>query len=91
MVDVYETRGVVGEDRKVRLEFTTDLPPGPVDVVVVVAPVRQPGGKPVDIRDFYGIGKGLYEGMDIQEYINLVRNGGDLDEYERRARQGKKA
>ena len=37
-MEILKTRSVVGEDRRLRIEMEVALPPGPVEVVLVVSP-----------------------------------------------------
>lgn len=63
---------VIGADGKLHLELPSDLPPGPVEVVVVIAPTTPEEGKH-SWRDFLGIGKEIWAGEDAQEYVNRLR------------------
>ena len=67
---------VNGPDNKVRLEVPCQLPPGPVQVVVVVASAPQPA-KEVRWSDISGLGKEIWEGIDAQEYVNQLRDEWD--------------
>jgi hypothetical protein len=61
---------VVGEDRKLTIRLPASIPPGPVEVVVVVRPSEK---QPVNPADYYGLGKEIWEGIDAQEYVNELR------------------
>lgn len=86
-MDIYERRVIVGEDKKIRLEIVTDFAPGPVDVAVIMVPF--PAEKAVKFQDYVGLGKEIWEGVDAQEYVNTLREGGDLDALFERARKAK--
>jgi hypothetical protein len=70
---------VNGPDGKVRLEVACHLPPGPVQVVVVLGPVpSESSGRSLYWRDLYGAAKDLGSKEDAQEFVNRLR-----DEWER--------
>jgi hypothetical protein len=68
-METFTTRVTLGEDGKLRLEVPCHLPPGAVDVVVVMAPLV----KQVDITEFRGLGKEIWEGVDVEAHINELR------------------
>ena len=76
-METLRTKTVIGPDGKVRLEVPSSLPPGPADVVLVIAPATHTSSD-VHWRDFYGLGKEIWDGEDAQEYVNRLR-----DEWER--------
>lgn len=39
-METIKTKSIIGEDWRLRIDMEVSLPPGPVEVVVVVAPVR---------------------------------------------------
>ena len=79
----------MGEDRKIRLEIVSEFPPGTaVEVAVVMSP-RDPKNE-TKWADLMGLGAEIWEGVDAQEYINVLRSGGDLDALFKRARENKK-
>jgi len=88
-MEVHQTRTAIGEDGRLRLEVPCHLPAGTIDVIVIVAPVSP--AKEVRFRDYVGVGKEIWEGIDAQEYVNVLRDGGDLQEFlDRCQREGKK-
>jgi hypothetical protein len=68
--------GLIDGDGHLRLDIPVDLPPGPVDVVVIIGPERLSGSH--DIRELRGLGKEVWAGMDAQKYVSGLR-----DEWER--------
>jgi len=66
---------VIGEDRQMTITLPASVPPGPVDVVVVVAPSQQSSVNPLA---YYGIGRDLRTDQDPQDHVNELR-----DEWER--------
>ena len=74
-METFKTRVQVGEDGRLRVDIPAKLPPGPVEVVVVVQSVRSPSR---DIRELRGLGEEIWRGIDAQEYVNRLR-----DEWER--------
>ena len=73
-MELFQTKAILGEDGKLRLEVPCRLPPGTVDVVVVMASANPPG-KEFRYEDFRGVGKEIWEGVDVQDYINRIRDG----------------
>ncbi len=63
---------VVGEDRKITIRLPSSIPPGPVEIVVVV---RASENQPTKLSDYRGLGKEIWEGVDAQEYVNKLRRG----------------
>jgi len=41
-METIKTKSVIGEDRRLRIDLEVSLPPGPVEVVVVVSPEAEP-------------------------------------------------
>jgi hypothetical protein len=65
----------VDSSGRLRLDVPCDLPPGPVDVILVVEPVRtHPSAKTLRWEDAYGLGKEIWEGIDAQAYVNALRD-----------------
>jgi hypothetical protein len=80
-MEYVQLNGVVDSDGRLRLDVPCSLPPGPVEVVVVMekgAKSAQPEKKEIRWSDYYGLGKEIWEGIDAQEYVNKLR-----DEWER--------
>lgn len=66
----------VNDDGRLRLDLPADLPPGPVEVVVVIQPAREEASR--SLRELRGLGKEIWQAIDAQEYVNRLR-----DEWER--------
>ena len=78
-METYTAHVVVGEDKKIRLEIPCNLSPGPVDVVVVLAPATV---NPIRLRDLPPLPKDeFWDNMDPQEWVNILRSGQDLTPY----------
>jgi hypothetical protein len=65
-------------ERMLKLEVACDIPPGPVEVVLVIHPrdtslteVR-PGWD-----DLYGLGQEVWQGMDPKDYVQQLREDRD--------------
>ena len=41
-METIKTKAVIGEDQRLRIDMEVPLPPGPVEVVVVVSPEDEP-------------------------------------------------
>jgi hypothetical protein len=76
-VETLQLKTIVGEDRRLTITLPSNTPPGPVEVVVIVNPIRDDNGA-VRLADFYGVGKDLRTDQDAQEHVN-----GSRDEWER--------
>jgi hypothetical protein len=63
---------VIGPDGKVRIEVPCHLPPGPAEVVVVIGPAVS--SRELMWRDFYGLGRDLWQDEDAQDYVNRLRD-----------------
>lgn len=64
----------IGEDGKLRVEVPSGLPPGPAEVVMVIVPSENGERKKRSWKDFYGVGKEIWQGEDAQEYVNRLRS-----------------
>ena len=62
-----EFHGEVGADGKLRVEMPVNLPPGPVEGVVVVQSLAPPPSPPYDTLE--GALKGLVPDVDIDEIL----------------------
>ncbi len=71
-METLRVKTVIGPDGKIRIEVPSSLPPGPAEVVVVIAPSSEAGASS-RWRDLYGLGKEIWEGEDAQEYVNRLR------------------
>jgi hypothetical protein len=71
-------RAKVDENGRLHLDVPAGLPPGPVEVVVVIQP-EQP--EPLhSVRELRGLGKEIWQGLDAQEYVNQLRDEWDRQE-----------
>jgi hypothetical protein len=69
------TRAVVDENGRLHLDVPAGLPPGPVEVVVVIQP-EEPA-QMHSIRELRGLGKEIWRGIDAQEFVNQLRGEWD--------------
>ena len=69
-METLQLRVIVGEDRKITIRMPPTFPLGPVEVVVVINPLPKPTRS---IEDYYGLGKEVWEGIDVEKYINESR------------------
>ena len=70
-----KTSGNVSPDGNLRIEVPSGLPPGPVDIVLVLEP-RTPQAPPravVRWEELEGLGKEIWHGEDAQAYVNRLR------------------
>jgi hypothetical protein len=64
-------RAEVDESRTLRLAVGCDLPPGPVEVVVVI---RDPAAAPAPAWDaLWGLGREVWRGVDAARYVAGLR------------------
>jgi hypothetical protein len=72
-------RAEVTSDGVIKLEVPCDLPPGPVEGVLVVQPVNHATGvyEPKWER-LYGLGKEIWEGVDAMEYLRELREDREI-------------
>jgi len=47
-MDAIKTKSVIGEDRHLRIDLEVPLPPGPVEVIMVVSPEPESGSVRID-------------------------------------------
>ncbi len=66
----------ISADGRLQLDVPADLPPGPVDVVLVIQPGDTSAQR--DIRELRGLGREVWRGTDAQVYADRLR-----DEWER--------
>ncbi len=68
----------VDASSRLRLDVACDLPPGPVEVVLVLTPASpertDPGRRWEDAR---GLGKEIWKGIDAQAYVDGLRSEGE--------------
>lgn len=63
----------VGADGKIRLEIPSGMPPGPAEVIVIIATSGN-GGTPVSWARSYGLGREIWSNEDAQDYVNRLRD-----------------
>ena len=69
----------VTNERMLRVELPCDLPPGPVEVVVVVE--SQPDRSRAPTRNWdelYGLGREVWQGVDARQYVADLRQDREL-------------
>jgi len=72
-VKTIKTKVDIPPEGYVRLELDcSDLPTGEAEAVITVRPVIPP--KKLKWTDLAGIGKEIWEGMDIQKYVDELRS-----------------
>jgi hypothetical protein len=65
------TRAHIDEDGRLQLSVPANLPPGPVDVVIVFD--SAPPAPRRSLRELRKLGAEVWEGIDPQEYISRLR------------------
>ena len=67
--------GTVDEQHRLSAQVPVSVPPGPVEVVLVLtpAPPREPVTR-LRWEDAYGLGKEIWQGIDAQEYVDTLRS-----------------
>lgn len=74
-METIHEKAEVDEAGRLRLDVPCDLPPGPVEVVLVIEPLQpQPAAKALRWEDAYGLGKEIWEGIDAQVYVDALRD-----------------
>ena len=69
----------ITEERMLRIELPCDLPPGPVEVVVVVGPHLESGAAASRHWDeLYGLGREVWQGVDARQYVADLRQDREL-------------
>ncbi len=71
-------QGVVSEDGMLRLEVPCDMPPGPVEVVLTIRPLEAKDAPRFKWDSLYGLGKEIWEGVHVEEYIREMREDREL-------------
>ena len=72
MTRTIAAHAVVSGEGILKLEVPCDMPPGPVDVVMVVNPAEVARPRP-NWDDLYGLGKDVWSGIDAVEYVRELR------------------
>ena len=69
----------ITEEQMLRIELPCDLPPGPVEVVVVVGP-RPDFGRAATRQweELYGLGREVWQGIDARQYVADLRQDREL-------------
>jgi len=63
----------IAPDGILHLDLQADgIPPGEVDVLVVIQPANGP--KAHNIKELRGLGKEIWKNQDGQDYVNSLRN-----------------
>lgn len=70
-------RAEVTEDRMLRLDLACDVPPGPVDVVVMVSPRAFESSERPPWGALLGLGREVWRGTDAEGYIRELREDRD--------------
>lgn len=72
-------RGEVTADGKIRLEVPCDLPPGPVEGVLVLQPTTPPAGAyDPKWERLAGLGKEIWQGVDVEQYLRELREDREI-------------
>lgn len=71
-------QAVVTEDGMLRLETPCTLSPGPVDVEITIRPQRTEEATPFNWSSLRGLGKEIWEGVDVMEYLRELREDREL-------------
>lgn len=83
-METFTTRAEIRGDGSLTLQISSRLPPGPVTVLVALAPADAPAGPPRDWGRLYGLGREVWHGVDADQYIReLRRDREDPDEASR--------
>jgi hypothetical protein len=64
----------ITESGHLHLDVAAGLPPGPVDVVLVLQPSD---GAPHSIKELRGLGRDVWAGEDAQSYVTRLREEWD--------------
>jgi len=71
-VETIRLKTVVGEDRNLTIVLPSNIPPGPVEVVVVINP-QGAEKRTLTWTEIRGMGKEVWESIDVEKYINELR------------------
>jgi hypothetical protein len=66
------TTATITSDGRLKVDVPADLPPGPVEVVLVIQPRDSSVAR--DIRQLRGLGREIWEGTDAQAYVDTLRD-----------------
>ena len=74
MTRTIAAHAIVSGEGILRLEVPCDMPPGPVDVVVVVVVNPADVARPRPAwEELYGLGRDVWEGVDAVGYVRELR------------------
>ncbi|MCL6650518.1 MAG: hypothetical protein K6U89_19650 [Chloroflexi bacterium] len=65
----------INDDGHLRLDVPTDLPPGPVEIVLAIDANAR--GARRDVRELRGLGREIWQRIDAQTYVNGIRDEWD--------------
>ena len=65
-------RAEIDDDGRLRLDIPADLPPGPVELVLVIQPETPLALH--DIRELRGLGREIWRDSDAQAYVDQLRD-----------------
>ncbi len=65
-------RTQINADGRLQLDVPADLPPGPVEVVLIIQPDE--GHSSHSVRELRGLGAEIWKGGDAQAYVGRLRN-----------------
>lgn len=73
-------RGEVSLEGVVKIEAPCDLPPGPVEgVLVVQAAQRVTGVREPKWEQLYGLGREIWQGVDVDQYLRESREDREIE------------
>ncbi len=73
-------RGEVTLEGVVKVEAPCDLPPGPVEGVLVLRPARGATGvREPKWEQLYGLGKEIWQGVDVEQYLRELREDREIE------------
>ena len=67
------THGEIGQDRKLRVAVDCDLPPGEVQVVLMVQHRNGTTGPSPTWEELWGLGREVWHGIDASRYVSEQR------------------
>ncbi len=71
-MEQFTVQGEITREGVLRIEAPCHLPPGPVEVMVVVRSTPREGTQP-DWRQLYGLGKEIWQGIEATDYLRDLR------------------
>jgi hypothetical protein len=70
--------GEITGTQMLKLELPCDLPPGPVEVVVVVQPRAASTTAQHNWDELYGLGREIWQEMDVKAYVRELREDREM-------------